>query len=248
MEHLFSTDHIKSIKFVRRFPFDPEIRRKQFEFEDAVKGHFPNPPQVASNQGQLPPDAPRFIFTDGKKVLVVAGTAVQLTLNFPDGLPKQNSLKNINNKYSEIFDTSFKSILQYQSKFYNGYIITFNKKIPEGVHTVARIVSDQLLSINLDNIQAANIDIGFTENELTHTFGISGYKNITTQLKLGESIFIDPDFDDQNAEIGLQLIVDTNNKQHTSHEVNFKTICEKSLYIISEKAPSIIKSIAPKLD
>ena len=92
MDLTFDTEALQTITFVRRYPVDNDIRKRQFVFEEAFHDTFPDPARVVNLPTNAPPEVPRFWFVHGKRSLQVNSITAQMNLDFTDGTPEDFDL------------------------------------------------------------------------------------------------------------------------------------------------------------
>lgn len=238
----FANEQIPMIQLVRKFPNDEGIRRKQFDFEDALKELFPDPPIVTSLPKDVHPDALRFLFKEGKRQLAVTGKGVQLTLSFPDGFPIDATVKTIVSKYATILDKMLDTILKHQTKHYSGIIIFYTKKYNGKQADVANITSELLMKPNMQNLCSLNVSIGYLEDNIARTIEIAGYKTFTkvVQLQTG-SVGIDAEFEKED-EYGMQVKIDVNTKYQADNNLKgaFSLLVPHLINTAKDKVPLLL--------
>jgi len=239
------------IQMVRRFHNDGSIRRKQFDFEDTFKAIFPSPAIVPPLPIDPPPSAVRFLFNDPKKNLAVTGSGVQLTLNFLEGFPTGNTIKTIVTKYAKIMDDALDTLLDNQDKHHSGIIVFYTKKYEGADADVASGIADMLLKPTISNLCSLSINIGFIEEEVTHTIEVSGYKSFNVLVPLGafgstQNVEVDADFDTP-VESGLQIKIDINTKlqANSNRKGAFTFLTPYLISTIKDKASRLLGDLRP---
>lgn len=216
MDIQFAREKLQSILFVRRFPRDDDVRKKQFQFEEQLRDTFPGPAKVLNLPPNAPPDAPRFFLVEGPRTLTVTAIATQLTLDFTDGVPSKLNIFDTINKYASRLDRAYEAIFAEQSQAYAGIVITIQRSYAGADVDVARYICENFLKMDPSTVNTAAATFGGGDADFFRTVEVSQYQQLTefAQLTPGVAtpIFIDFDFGLQTPERGLQIRIDVNTK------------------------------------
>lgn len=213
-----SRPQVNAVQLIRRFS-NENIRRKAFEFEDALKGLIDAQPNFLPENPAAGPEAPRFTITDGKRLFVASNVSAQLQLDFGAGVPKGGLVEALA-KTCRSLDEAYAKVLEDQVTYYSGLIVLlhFETKGPQDFGPILPIVQ-QLLRVPTDDpITAFDGNIGRRRGDINYTIGFSQYAVYSRRIEglvPNQQFFLDGDFDapDQG---GLQLKVDINTKPRRS--------------------------------
>lgn len=104
---IFLPHKVVSCTLALVFPREVDIRRRANELEDVLKGDY-RQPQVTNAPDEANSNIPRFVFPsrDGRSVISVSQTIMQLDLSLSDGMPSDldSVAVYINERYRALFD------------------------------------------------------------------------------------------------------------------------------------------------
>lgn len=222
--------------FVRRFPRDEAVRRKQFEFEDAFKPYIDAPtapfPGVAA-----PPsvDRPLFIMGDGKRVLLVTSATVQLTLDFGQVLPKSGIKSALERAAS--YMARCQDILPDQGQFYEGLILSVAYACPEDGALLSSIFHRIFGREKPDEFSTGNAILGFAGEKFNRQIEFQLARQTDVAMKTVDGQVMpesDPEFSETTWRHSLIFKYDVNSKP---------TIGNQSGSLYDEIVPEIGKLI-----
>jgi hypothetical protein len=205
---------LSSVLLIRRYPRQ-DMRRTQFQFEDALGPVLSATAVVANLPPGGSPNQPRFTITKNNISLAVTDITVQLALQFADPpfsipAPPLNDLA----EWATVLDSALDKILPSQKAWYSGSIAVLD--VPDGREGFdVPAISNDLVKINMKSPPTtANMTLAWQDGMLNKSFEFSEY---STFFKEGppapgtRSISIDTDFDPVNQK-GTQIKLDVNNK------------------------------------
>jgi hypothetical protein len=149
-------------------------------------------------------------------------------------------------------DNALDKLLDYQDKHYSGIIVYYSKKY-DGIETdVPNCIADVLLKPVISNICSLSVNIGFAENEITHTIEVAGYKKFQVLVPPSgfygsvHNISVDTDFDTP-MESGLQIKIDVNTRLQAKRNVKgaFALLLPCVIDTIKNKAPHLLGELKP---
>lgn len=196
------------VNLVRRFP-EQNLRRKQFEFEDAFRTYIDAEPVLHPRPPGSSPDLPRFQISDGKRSLTVSDSAVGLSLVFesvpPKGmLPPLLAAAERMDKCVHIYGS--------QEKYFLGLVIETEMVFADSgaLYEVYRgvIGRDPVPGMKIfsysDSVEGDGRAV-FLELSHFHRF------NINAMVRPDQPLFIDTDFVEPG-DAGLKVKIDINTK------------------------------------
>lgn len=234
---------ISMVQLVRRFAYtgkEKDIRFRVFDFENAFKEHFSESAVLSPNAQDAPPDVPRFIFQQGNRQLIAAGTAVQLSLLFDKDVDLPEVESQIK-KYSKIMDDCLDGVLNDVQNSYSGIIVYINRPYGGKEADVAKEIARQLISKECDNPLSVSVNIGYKSGNLAHTVSVSGYrayKNVASSEFLS---FSTCEFSEAS-EHGLQIKLDVNSKNTLDNKEygKFSYIYSGVMEMLKNEAPKYL--------
>ncbi|MHC2625069.1 hypothetical protein ACVIW2_007101 [Bradyrhizobium huanghuaihaiense] len=205
---------LSSIALVRRFPAE-DVRRTQFLFEDEFKSLIGGE-TTAINAPLAPPEAPRFMMTDGKRTLVVSNVSAQLSLDFGGSLPPKLTLADALDRAARTMDSSMERIFAKQSRWYSGIVIVWT-----ATQMNLNSLSEELVEWTMKTHFAPQLShygatIGVERKGFNRTIEISLYKSFQRIATSGQThIHVDADFEPPEDQ-GLQIKIDVNTRPQIS--------------------------------
>lgn len=200
-----------TVALIRRFPAQ-DVMRHLGPIQDKFSPYLPNFNVLPSN-AQTPPENPRFALSGTKKSLTVAGTMINLTLDFSAGAPASGMRPPIMKAIAEM--AKLDAVLNDQKKFYSGVIIGMTYK---GSATLLEAHSREILERIMEHpgkdLKFGNFAIVREDSRFLSSFEMSRVKQYEHVVVPGQPshISIDLDFDSNKLLDGLQFKLDVNNK------------------------------------
>ena len=192
---------------IRRFPIE-DMRRRQFDFEDAFQQYIGSPSQSAPGlPSDISPNSSRFRMTKGNKSLGIADSSVQLNLGFARNASGQTIFQALNNACIEM--SKLDNLLKHQTKHYSAILVSIEH--PYG--TAAEIATIEYFYPKFLNVPA-NKKLAFDalvvteQKDVIASMHCSQYKKVATPT---DGTFVDPDFADATEE-GIQFKFELNTK------------------------------------
>jgi hypothetical protein len=209
----FSRHYFQSAELVTRFDRFPEVRRTQFVFEDELRSEFPAPSQVVNQGSNVPPDAPRFVITNGKRGVLVSEVAAQINLDFADA-PLKTDVISVVRKYADLLDKAVATAIPTDKRDFSGLVLKLAFSYGGDQETLAAFLYDTLVKSPAPaKVASVNIDLGFQPTETAFlNLNLYTYKRVSLAAAPSAApLFIDLDDLDPN-EIGLEIKIDANNR------------------------------------
>jgi hypothetical protein len=254
MDLTFDTEALQTITFVRRYPVDNDIRKRQFVFEEAFHDTFPDPARVVNLPTNAPPEVPRFWFVHGKRSLQVNSITAQMNLDFTDGTPEDFDLFKIITRYAGVLDRGFSSIFADQKRAYSGIVVQINRRYSGPEEDIARFIAERMLKPSVEAIASALVNLSVRHGDFFSNIEISGYKQIagtpTAAPGVGSSSpFLDTEFGEPSTQHGLSIKVDANSKpaKNNPESSGFKPLLPSLKEAFSSVLPTLMGNLLPKL-
>jgi hypothetical protein len=203
---------LTSITLVRRYPAE-DVRRTQFLFEDEFKTLIGGQTTSLSTPVS-PPDAPRFMMTDGKRSLVVSNSATQLSLDFGETLPPKLTLKGALSRPASMMDEALGRIFHKQTTYYAAIIVVWAASQWDMYRLSEELVQWTMKAHFAPQLAAFGATIGVERDKISRTIEVSQYKSwkrVASAIIGGSVISVDPDFEAAEDQ-GLQIKIDVNTK------------------------------------
>jgi hypothetical protein len=201
---------LASIALVRRFPAE-DIRRTQFLFEDEFKSLIGGE-TAAVNIPSAPPEAPRFMMTDGKRTLVVSNVSAQLSLDFGGTLPPKMTLPSALDRAARTMDDSLERIFAKQKTYYSGIVIVWTATQMDLNSLSEALVEWTMKSHFAPHLNNFGVTIGVERKGFNRSIEISQYKAFQRLAQSNQtSIHVDADFEPAQDQ-GLQIKIDVNTR------------------------------------
>jgi hypothetical protein len=238
---------LTSVALVRRFPAE-DVRRAQFVFEDEFKDLIGGQTTPLNLPPNPPPEAPRFMMTDGKRTLVVSNTSVQLTLDFGGALPPKMTLQRALERPARVMDDALGRVFANQKRFYGGIVVVWSAKQMDLERLSAELVEWIMKPHFEPQLASFSCTIGLERKGSNRTIEISQYKAFRRQATAvagAATISVDPDFEPADDK-GLQIKIDVNTKPQISTPLS--TAFESLIPVISDTIQvELAKLVGPKL-
>jgi hypothetical protein len=201
---------LSSIALVRRFPAE-DVRRTQFLFEDEFKSFIGGQTRAVSIPS-APPEAPRFMMTDGKRTLVVSNISAQLSLDFGSTLPPRMTLADALYRAARAMDESLERIFAKQRSHYAGIVIVWSATQMDLNKLSEDLVEWTMKSHFAPQLNHYSVTVGVERKGINRSIEISQYKSFQRTTQSNQStIYVDADFEPA-IDQGLQIKIDVNTR------------------------------------
>ena len=220
---------ITSIELVVRIE-QVEVRRLQFEFEDALKSIFPTGSKSLDNAPRPPGPVPRWMMVDGDKLLIATDQSLSLALNFQHNRPQHGAIA-VAEKYAQSLDAAVGRIIEREKRIFAGVVMTVNlSSYGANERELSQRVAEIMLStkIPLSRVVSSAASIAYVGSGGFEAFNfgytVNPYKLVNVQLPAQATNFamqMQPiDAETLPAqELGISIRIDVNDRNTEGQDI-----------------------------
>jgi hypothetical protein len=220
---------VSTAEMVIRFDKPDGVRRLQFDFEDELKGIFPQPSKAIDTPLSVPPPgqigigqgAPlRWILNDGRKVLLASDLSLNLHFNFENG-PPQQGIESVLRRHATELDRAAEKILGKSNILFAGIVLQINFVYAGLELDIHKDIAKMLINVPPGlNITTSSVAIGYRGrpkfDAINFFYNFATYKSVQVNLPVPPETQRPVDLEAiAPSEKGLQVRVDVNDRNQS---------------------------------